>query len=348
MENKKILYFITKSSWGGAQRYVYDLASYFAKENEVVVAFGENEFGGENIFEKKLKQEKVKTITIESLGRDISFVNDIKALFEIARIIKKEKPDIVHLNSSKTGLLGGVAARASRARRIIYTAHGLPFLEERSIWQNMIIKFLTWITFLLSHKVIAISDYEKSLVENWFFCKNKIKRIYNGIKEPEFLSREQARVELTQKYNIPMNENTFVAGSIAELTSNKGLIEFLPKLLEMKQEKEKQGKQFIYIHFGTGELNKKLKEKTKALSLQKNVFWLGFVAGASRYLKALDLFTLPSKKEGLPYVLLEAKFAEIDIMTSELDGMKEVLQQNKNKFNIGSMISQTTKFYDIY
>ncbi len=186
MKNKKILYLITKSSWGGAQRYVYDLASYFAKEYDVTVAFGKNEFGGKNIFEDKLKKAGVKTIKINALGRDISIISDVRALFEIVRIIKKESPDIVHLNSSKAGLLGSFAARALRARRVIYTAHGMPFLEARPAWQNLITKFLTWITFLFVHKVIMISEYEKKLAERWLFCKHKLKRIYNGIKDIKF------------------------------------------------------------------------------------------------------------------------------------------------------------------
>ncbi len=346
MKKKKILYLITKSSWGGAQRYVYDLATYFSKEYDIVVAYGRNEFGGENLLKKKLKDARVKTIQILSLERDIHFVNDIKALFEIAFIVKKESPDIVHLNSSKMGLLGGIVARALRVRHIIYTAHGMPFLEIRPAWQNMIIKFLTWVTFLLVHKVIIISDYEKKLVERWLFCKHKVKRIYNGIKDIKFLSRTLARAELAQKYHITLDEHAFVVGSIAELTANKGLIEFLPKLLEMKQEKEKQGKKFVYIHFGTGELEYELKEKTKELFLQDSVFWTGFVKDANKYLKAFDLFTLPSKKEGLPYVLLEAKFAEIDIMASRLPGIQEILQNKKEVFKIGNMIEETRKIYE--
>ncbi len=342
----KIIYGITKSSWGGAQKYVYDLAKYFVEKNNVMVVCGANEFGGSNIFTEKLQGIGVSSSELPELGRDVSILKDLKTFFTFARLFRKETPDIVHLSSSKMGLLGGLAARAAHVRLIIYTVHGLPFLEERPAWQNLLIKTATWITFLFAHKVIVLSKFEEIIVKKWWFVGSKIHQVYNAIEIPDFLSREFARTELSNLAGTDINEQTFLVGSIAELTANKGLLEFLPRLAEMKKRKELEGKSFIYIHFGTGELKQELIKRTEQLNMQKNIFWLGLVLDASKYLKALDLFTLPSKKEGFPYVLLEARHADITIDANKVGGVDELLLLPMDGLSLQVMLQKTSSIYE--
>src|SRR6185437_2692500 len=112
---KKVLYVITKGNFGGAQRYVFDLATHLPKEKfEAVVVCG---VGGSLI--EKLRDAHIRTITISSLERNASIFSDIAAFFALWKIIRQEKPDILHLNSSKAGGLGVVAGRLSGIKRIL-------------------------------------------------------------------------------------------------------------------------------------------------------------------------------------------------------------------------------------
>src|SRR3989344_2153145 len=103
---KKILYVITKSNWGGAQRYVYDLAAHFSREDgyEVAVALG-----GDGTLRKKLEDKSVRVIRIPALERDVRIMSDVRAFFALLKLLQEETPDIVHLNSSKIGFLGTLA-----------------------------------------------------------------------------------------------------------------------------------------------------------------------------------------------------------------------------------------------
>ena len=95
--NMKILYVITKSNWGGAQRNVFDLATHMkASGHEVSVALG-----GEGILQKKLESAGIFTHPIESLERDISFKKDFHSFKKIYCIIRERKPDVIHLHSPK-------------------------------------------------------------------------------------------------------------------------------------------------------------------------------------------------------------------------------------------------------
>src|SRR3989344_1038967 len=105
----KILYCITKSNWGGAQRYVYDLATHLPAEFEAAVVLG-----GDGALKTRLEIAGIPTIPLSRLERDIHIRGDIKTFFELLGIFRRERPDIIHLNSSKMGILGTLAARIVR------------------------------------------------------------------------------------------------------------------------------------------------------------------------------------------------------------------------------------------
>ena len=320
-EKQNILYVVTKANFGGAQKYIADLAKYFVQDGSMVtVAHGANDFGGEPLFEDTLAAVGARTILLSDLGRDVHFFNDIRVFFSLLKLFREESPDIVHLNSSKVGALGAVAARVAHIPRIVFTVHGMPHKESRPWWQRIIIKMITWGTCVLVHAVIVISDTDLKEVQGWWGVSAKSTKIYNGVGVQEFLPRWQAQENLAKRIGVSL-EGRSVIGSIAELTKNKGLLEFLPVLAALK---EKQP-DFVYFHFGTGEQKEMLIQKTQELELTDNVFWLGFDAGAVSYLKAFDVFTLPSLKEGLPYTLLEAGLASLPVVATNVGGVNEIL-----------------------
>src|SRR5258708_2724798 len=114
----KILYVITQADGGGAQKYVLSLAKHFGGE---IAAGVENQ----ELFADAQKLG-VRVHPLRFLKRNIDFVWDILACFELIMLIKKLKPDIVHLNSSKAGFIGSIIKPLVGAK-IIYTAHGFIF-----------------------------------------------------------------------------------------------------------------------------------------------------------------------------------------------------------------------------
>src|SRR3989338_7709209 len=103
----KVLFVITKSNWGGAQRYVYDLATALLRENyEVAVAVG-----GQGLLAENLKMAGIRVVGIPHLERDVNFFKETLSTLYLWKIFKSEQPDIIHLNSSKVGGLGAIAAR---------------------------------------------------------------------------------------------------------------------------------------------------------------------------------------------------------------------------------------------
>ena len=317
----KVMFVITKSNFGGAQKYVYDLATNISKDQfEVAVVVG-----GSGVLIQKLNEQSVRVLPILALARDINIVSDIRAFFELWSLFRNERPDVVHLNSAKAGGMGALAARFARVPQILFTAHGWAFNEERPVFQRLIIKFFSWITMLLSHETIAVSEAMKRDAENFLFVGKKIIVIKNGIKRPEFYTREDARAKISQRVSTPVPQDAFIICTIAELHRSKGLqysIDAFAKLIPTNPT-------LYYFIFGDGEEKEHLNTLIKFRGLQGNVFLLGFINDASRLLLASDTFILPSITEAFGLVLLEAGFAGLPVVASRVGGIPEIIDDGK-------------------
>src|SRR3989344_542220 len=216
MGRKKILFVITKSNFGGAQRYCFDLATHLPKsEFEVKVVYGgtgeaDAKRGALSI---NLQEKGIDGIFLQSFMRDVSFLKDARAFFELLTVFRREYPDIVHLNSSKAGGIGALAARSARVPKIIFTVHGWPFLEDRSPLAKALIWIASLCTVLLCHKVICISEYDLRIAKQMPFIGERAVRIYNGIAPMSFGSGENIRNAFPPGVTI--------TGTIGELTRNK-------------------------------------------------------------------------------------------------------------------------------
>jgi glycosyltransferase involved in cell wall biosynthesis len=320
--NKKIFICITKSNWGGAQKYVFDISRELIKRKDINLSVF---LGGNGDLKTKLEEIGVKTINTNS-ERDISIFKDIKTFFELFKLFKKEKPDIIHLNSSKIGLLGALAGRLCGIKKIIFTAHGWVFNEDRNFIEKKFFYLLQKATVLLSHKTIAVSDVVRRQIK---INKKKIVVINNGIQDIDLLSKDLARESLlikifSKKPDIidKISNKTIWIGTISELHKNKGLEYVIEAVSKLKEN-------IILVIIGEGEERKKLEENIVKYGASNKIFILGKIENASSFLRAFDLFTLTSITEALPYVLLEAGKAKVPVVTSDVGGIPEIIENEK-------------------
>jgi len=317
----KILYIITKSNFGGAQKYVYDLARSLPQDQfEVIVALG-----GSGVLAEKLANAHICTICIPSLHRDISFFKDLASFITLWKLFRKERPDVIHLNSAKASGLGALAGRLTSVKKIVFTAHGWAFNEDRSPFSRFLITILSWMTVLLAHETIAVSDAVKNDTGKWPFIKDKIATIKNGISSPQFTTCDDSRCKIASITNVTFLENAFIIGTVAELHKNKGLKYALNAFAKLAP----KNPLMFYVIFGEGEERARLQAIIKEHNLEQRVFLLGFVKNAVQYMPGFDCFLLPSIKEGLPYVLLEAGLAYRPVIATSVGGIPEIIEDIK-------------------
>ena len=317
---KKILYVITKSNYGGAQRYVHELAVAMQKEYEVVVAFG-----GEGLLKTKLENDGVRTIRINSFQRDISLFKELNTLRELRDLYKNEKPDIVHLNSSKAVALGSLVGRLYRIPHIVNTIHGWPFLEKRNLLWRSIVWTGSWIPVLLSHTVILVSKHDAA--QFMPFARKKITVIHTAVPPINFIPRGEARNTLCGASDIATHTSNLWLATNAELTPNKNLFTAIDAVVAYNK---KSTHKIFYCIIGDGDLKDQLTAYIEKKNTKDTIALLGYIDNARAYLNAFDAFLLPSKKEGLPYAVLEAGGAGLPVVASRVGGVPEIIDHEKN------------------
>ena len=314
----KVLIVITKSEIGGAQVFVLNLARSLKNRGyDVEVAAGD----GDYLF-GELQKEKITFHYLNSLKRNISILKSFYFIFDLYRLLKMNNYDLVHLNSSNT-LVGGISTLFLRRKpKTIFTFHGLSFVDK-NYKTKFYIKFLAKLYFKVFLKIIDKTVFVSRInleesIENKIVRNGEI--IINGLDETNmhFFTGKEARDYFSVKCNLNLSEN-FLIGSTGRLAYQKNY-EFLIRNFKKIKNTISNAKGII---IGDGPDYEKYRRQINELGLEKDLFLVGAIKDSFRYIKAFDVFTLPSRYEGLSISLIEAVFAEIPILASNVGGNPE-------------------------
>ena len=327
LRGKKILFLITQTKWGGAQKYVLELAEHFVKHNEVHIAYGQVKDKNKRFFDTCDKLN-IKTIAIPSLVRNIDLGKDFLAVPEVSKIYNKGLYSLVHINSSKASLVASIAAKMYSMNplnvrlRVIYTAHGFVFNEPLSKTKKKLYKMSEKISTNFQDAIITVSETDKqSALDNKIVADFKLFTIHNGINPDSysFLTKEEALNKLG------LNSNRKYFGTIASFYTTKGYTYLIEAIKLLKDSPLLDNHRWILM--GDGPELEKIKQEAK--EIDKYVKFIGPRENGWQYLKAFNYFILPSVKEGLPYTILEAGLAKVPVIATKVGGISEILEDNK-------------------
>lgn len=302
----KILHVITLSELGGAQSVLLNLAiSAMADGHEVMVASSE---GGDLWKELPVKVQKK---VVPSLKREIHLSLDWKVVGELKKINAEFKPDVVHLHSSKIGMLGRIAFPS---RKIVYTVHGFDSIRlafRKFLYLEKLMQYRT-------RFIVAVSKYDFDNLKSEGISRN-VQYIYNGISDyPQQVSLALPDSALINAKDILQKDDAFKVLSIARLAP--------PKRFDLFCEIARQFNSNDVHFYWVG-------NKVPVENLPENVFCLGEVPNAHQLLPFSNLFTLCSDYEGMPMSILEALSYGVPVVASNVGGISEVLN-SKNGFSV--------------
>ncbi len=303
MRKKKILYFV-EAFGGGVFTYLVNLTNELYDEYDIYIAYGLRKQTPKNF--KKYFDKRVHLIKVQNYQRSISLLRDTKALLEMKRIANKVKPDIIHLNSSKAGILGRFLFRNSNVP-VFYTPHGYSFLmADISNQKKAFYKLLEKAFAFKNIETIACSkgEYEitKELTSNATYVDNGINlKEFDGINMDHQTNFDHLKIATLGR--ISLQKNPVMFNRIAESFPNVD---------------------FIWI--GDGELRDKL--------TTPNIKVTGWVDNktALNYLADTDIFILTSLWEGLPMALLEAMYMKKICIVSDVVGNRDVIHDEQNGY----------------
>ncbi len=277
-------------------------------------------------FKEELEQEGVICHDIPFVRSPFSLKN-IKAFFELKRLLESEKFCLIHVHTPIPAWIGRLAAKLTKQHPVLYTAHGFHFFKGAPLHYWLFFYPAEWIASRWTDGLIVINleDLERAkgfgLIEgkNLFFVHGVGVDIKNYSQNP--IERGKVRRELG------IEENSVVVTCVAEFIKRKNH-EFLLEAWKSLREKTKNA---TLILVGEGELRKKLENKVKMQNLN-NVMFLGFRKDIPRILQATDIAVLPSKQEGLPKAIMEAMASGIPVVATDVRGSRDLVDNGVTGF----------------
>lgn len=308
MPQPHIVLAITLAVPGGATSFVFDYAFWLKRKGfRVTVLAGE----GTWLFER-CKQADIPCLPVPFMQREIRPWLDLPAVFALAKLFRSLQPDVVHLNSSKMGVIGSLAARLARVPRVVYCIGGWAFLESLAPWKKRVYVIAERLTARFKDEIICLHPDDKQAGEEHHIRpREKITVIPNGIDLGALdrlrLSRNEARKELG------LSQDRFVFGTIANFYPAKNL----PVYLRHAAVALKPFPSASVVLIGDGP------ERAQIVAVRQgypetDILLAGTREQAHRFLSAFDAFVLPSNKEGMPFSLLEAMAARLPCIVTNV------------------------------
>jgi len=332
---------------GGAQQLVYELSKRINSSGGSVAIFtglshpSKSLSAKDNFILDKVICENIPHEIIQTLNDRISFINDLKSLISIYRLLRIYKPSVVHIHSSKTGILGRLACYFLGINNVIYHVHGWSFSREMGL-KNRIYFYLEKIFYFFTNKYIFVckqdrTDFIKMGGNHNIIYKSTI--IYPGAS---FLNDElqmQHREKIRKK--LGFNNSDFVIGTVARIDHQKNPIIFI-KIANNYSSLDDNVK-FLWI--GKGPLESEMNNKIKKLDLEDKFLLPGYINNVEPYFSVFDVFLITSKYEGLPVTALKAIACGIPIVGFNINGICDLsIMFNScfgvNPFDIDEFVSK--------
>jgi glycosyltransferase involved in cell wall biosynthesis len=286
--------------------------------------------GGENL-DKVIENEQCRHIIVP-MTRKITPWQDLKCLFQLIKIFRKEKPEIVHSHTPKAGLLGMLAARIGGIQTRIHTVAGLPLMEE-SGFKYALLKRIEKITYSAATHVwpnsVSLYNFikENKLVDK---CKLKVigKGSTNGVSSSRFNkdALDKSFLEII-KEKIDYNSASIYLICIGRLVKHKGIAELVNVFLSLKKNDPRL--KLILVGVFESSLDPLPENVLKQIVDDPCIINVGWSDNAEYYMSLAHYFVFPSYREGFPNVLLEAGAIQLPIVCSRIGGNIDIVTDNK-------------------
>ena len=319
---KKIILYTDTPIAGGAERHMELLArSLRQKKYDVTIVC--SSFKSLDDWCEKLKKTGIPIIRISALHK-----HDPRQFFQLKKIFKQQKPDILHIHLWNPGACRYAFMAAARQKiKIIATEHDpFPLKGIKKTLKKIFLK-------KTAHTIAISHNTGEQMLKLYPEIKNHMSVIHNGIdlgifeNELRHFSNQQKKDGSVLRKNLFKAQNDdFVIITIAALHPRKGLKYLIAAMRKIVDEKPKTKLMIA----GDGPQKKYLRKIAKKLNLSNKIRFLGNQKNIAAILKSADLFVLPSIKEAFGLVLLEAMAAEIPIVASAAGGIPEIIEDNKN------------------
>lgn len=289
---------------------------------------------GQELEEVKL-EEAIEVVPIE-MSRKITPIRDIKSLWNTYRLLKKERPQIVHTHTPKAGIVGMLAAKLAGVPHRLHTVAGLPLMEATGT-KRKILDFVEKLTYSSATGVYPNSKglYDFILQHN-YTNKSKLKVIGNGSSngiDTSYFSSKQITEDQKKllKNELNIEDSDFVFVFVGRLVGDKGINELVKAFSLMhKMDNWQRNPKLLLVGPLETDLDPLDSGTLKEIENNKNIIVAGFQKDVRPYFAISDALVFPSYREGFPNVVMQAGAMELPSIVSDINGCNEIIIQDEN------------------
>ena len=346
----KIVHIITRLILGGAQENTLITCKLLAQRGHDVTLITGPAIGPEGELFNQTKGQDYKVIVLDRLRRAINPFKDIVSYFQIKKLLRQLQPDIVHTHSAKAGVLGRFAAYSlrratshkARTMKIVHTIHGLAFHRYQSQWLN---KFYIAIEKSAAKRTdffISVANaMTAQATASGIGRPEQFITAYSAIEEDDFLEpiSEERKRDFRRKYEI--DEDSIVLVTIARLFMLKGH----EYIIESAKQLSKRFENCIWLFVGDGNLSYHFKQQVCQLGLAERIKFTGLLPPSQIPLaiQSSDILVHCSLREGLARTLPQAMLCGRPVVSFDVDGAREVVNENTGRLIEPKNVEQLTK-----
>ena len=276
------------------------------------------------------QEEEIRVIEI-NMSRKITPIKDFLSVYNLYKLIKKEKPIIVHSHTPKAGAVAMMAAKIANVPIRLHTVAGLPLMEAKGI-KRKLLNFVEKVTYACATKVYPNSKglYD-FIVEEELISSIKMKIIANGSSngidtsyfDSERISENQ-REEFLTRLNIQKKDFVFIF--VGRLVGDKGINELIDAFARIKDSNVK----LLLVGGLESDLDPLKSETIHEIDKNKNIISVGFQKDVRPYFAISHCLVFPSYREGFPNVVLQAGAMGLPSIVSNINGCNEIIQEGIN------------------
>jgi glycosyltransferase involved in cell wall biosynthesis len=277
-------------------------------------------------FVPELEERGIRHVALASSTRGMNLFSDLRAVGQLWRVLRREKPDILHTHNPKPGVYGRIVGKLARVPIVVNTVHGLYATPDSSILKRGIVYMLEWIASRFSDAELIQSPEDfYFLLERRIVSRSKLRLLGNGVDlerfRPDPARRDEVRKELGLK------DDQIAVGLVARLVEEKGV----PELIEAA---ERLGDRYVVFVVGPRDPEKSdaVSEELLSKAESNGVRFLGMRRDVERIYQAMDLFVLPSHREGFPRAAMEAAASGLPVIATNIRGCRQVVEDGITGF----------------
>lgn len=269
-----------------------------------------------------------KPVIIRELQREISPAMDIKAFFQILRILRKEEPDIIHTHTAKAGTSARLAVImynlfTGKNIQMVHTFHGHVFEGYFSPAKSLMFIWIERLLAMSTDVIVSISRTQKEDLSGKFRIAPaaKIKTIPLGFDLKPFLESEALKGKFRESLGI--NDDTLLIGIIGRLVPVKNHVMFFDAAKIFLAQNPEIMVQFVIV--GDGELGEELERYAKRKGLSKHIRFCGWRRDLPEIYVDADILVLTSLNEGTPVSIIEAMASSTPVIATNAGGVFDLL-----------------------